>query len=459
VTRSFVLLALRRLRYGLSLAAVALVRQAGSLLSTYLRQPMGALLATMLVCGPVAGVAAEDNWPAFRGPAGDGRSAATEAPLHWAENQNVVWKTAIPGLGWSSPVVWGNQVWLTTATPDGKELSALCLDLATGRVVRTVKVFDVAEPQPRIVAGTSYASPTPVIEDGHVYVHYGTYGTACLDTGDGGKRWQRRDLTLDHKEGAGSSPVLVGDRLVIPCDGQDVQYLVALDKRTGQTAWKADRSADFRDSVPYQRKAYTTPLLIEWDGRRQLVSVAARAAYGHDPRDGRELWRVSYRGWSNVSGPVFGHGLVFVNTGYGQQELWAVRPEGMGDITAGQVAWKLTRGVPGLSSPVLVGDYLYLANEKGIGTCVEARTGKVVWQERLGGSVSASPIVAAGRVYWTAEDGRTTVLRPGPTFEVLAVNRLEGVIKASPAVVGKALILRTATHLYRIEEQSPRTGK
>lgn len=413
---------------------------------------MRTLLTWVLAGGWVATVPAADPWPAFRGPTGDGFSAAAQAPVHWAEDQNVAWKTAIPGLGWSSPVVWGDQVWLTTATLDGKELSALCLDYATGRITLTVKVFDVAQPQPRLVEGTSYASPTPVIEDGRLYVHYGTYGTACLDTADGRKRWERRDLTLDHKEGAGSSPVLAGDRLVIHCDGQDVQYLVALDKQTGRTAWKTDRSVDFRDSVPYQRKAYTSPLLIERDGRRQLVSVAARAAYGYDLRDGRELWRVSYRGWSNVSGPVYGHGLVFVNVGYGQQELWAVRPDGAGDVTASHVAWKLSRGVPGLASPVLVGDYLYLATEKGIGSCVEARTGRVVWQERLGVGFSASPVLAAGRLYWTAEDGRTTVLRPGPTVEVLAVNRLEGTVKASPAVVGKALLLRTDTHLYRIEE-------
>lgn len=413
---------------------------------------MRTILGWALLCWSAGSAGAGENWPGFRGPAGDGHSDAAQVPLHWSATRNVGWKTAVPGLGWSSPVVWGRQVWLTTATPDGTELFALCLDLATGRLVRTVKVFDVEKPAPILVAGTSYASPTPVIEEGRIYVHFGTYGTACLDTSDGARRWERRDLTLDHKEGAGSSPVLVGDLLIFPCDGQDVQYLVALDKRTGKTVWKTPRTADFRDTVPYQRKAYSTPLLVTCNGRQQLISVAARAAYGYDPLTGKELWRVDYIGWSNVSGPVCGHGLVFLNPGFGQQELWAVRP-GNGDIPANPtVAWKLSRGVPGLSSPVLAGEHLFLCSDQGVASCVEAKTGKVRWQERLGGSVAASPVAAAGRVYFTDTAGRTTVVRAGPTFEVLAVNPLEGMIKASPVVVGKALLLRTDTHLYRIEE-------
>jgi arylsulfatase len=401
---------------------------------------------------PAPGVEERKNWPGFRGPGGDGRSDAAEAPLHWSETKNVVWKTAIPGLGWSSPVVWGKQVWVTTATADGKELSALCVDLANGRVIHQLKVFDVEKPHPKIVAGSSYASPTPVIEEGRIYVHYGTYGTACLDTASGKKLWERRDLTLDHKEGAGSSPVLWGGLLIFACDGQDVQYLVALDKLTGKTVWKTERTADFRDSVPYQRKAYGTPLIIEASGKTQLISLGARAAYGYDPRDGKEIWKVSYKGWSQVSGPVFGEGLVFFSTGFGELAFWAVKPDGKGDVTETHAAWKMTRGAPGLSSPLLVDGRLYLCSDKGAASCVEARTGKVLWQERLGGDMAASPVLAAGRLYFTDVDGKTTVLKPGATFEVLAVNRLDGEVKASPAVVGKALILRTATHLYRIEE-------
>jgi len=412
-----------------------------------MRTACGCLLlfwATQAWAGP--------HWPGFRGPNGDGHSDASQAPLHWSETRSVAWKTADPGLGWSSPVVWGQQVWVTTATPDGKELFALSVDFATGRVVHKVKVFDVDQPHPVIVAGTSYASPTPALEEGRVYVHFGTYGTACLDMADGSKRWERRDLTLDHKEGAGASPLLVGNLLILPCDGQDVQYLIALDKKTGRTVWKTERSADFQGTVPYMRKAYTTPLLADLPGGQQLIAIGARAAYAYDPRTGKERWRVNCGGWSNVSGPVVGHGLVFFNTGFGKLGLWAVRPEGTGDVTDSHVAWKLAKGVPGLSSPVLVNDWLFLASDQGIAGCVEAKTGKLLWQERIGTSLSASPVVAAGRVYFTSEDGKTTVLRPGPKFDVLAVNALTGTSKASPAVVGKSLLLRTDTHLYRIEE-------
>lgn len=404
-----------------------------------------------LLCWWVSATSGGPNWPGFRGPTGDGRSDASQAPLHWSETEHVLWKTPIPGHGWSSPVVWGQQVWVTTGTPDGKELFALCLDLATGRVVRTVKVFDVEQPHPKIMAESSYASPTPVIEEARIYVHFGTYGTACLSTSDGATIWERRDLTLDHKEGAGASPALWGDLLILPCDGQDVQYLIALDKKNGKTVWKTERSADFRDTVPYQRKAYATPLVADLAGKPQLISVGARAAYSYDPSSGKELWKVRYKGWSNVSGPVCGHGLVFLNGGFGGLELLAVRPDSAGDVTDSQVAWKLSRNVPKLSSPVLVGDHLFLCSDKGVAGCIEARTGKVLWQERLGGNQSASPVFAAGRVYFAGEDGRTTVLRAGTIFEVLAVNPLKGMMKASPAVVGKALILRTETQLYRIE--------
>ena len=410
-----------------------------------------ALLGCALLCAAAPAVAGP-NWPGFRGPTGDGRSDATEAPLRWGEGKNVVWKTPIPRRGWSSPVVWGKQVWVTTGDPDGKELFAVCLDLATGRIVRTVKVFDVESPAPKAVEDPTYAAPTPVIEAGRIYVHFGTYGTACLDTSDGKKLWERRDLTVDHKEGPGSSPVLFGELLIFPCDGQDVQYLIALDKKTGKTVWKTDRSADFRGTVPYQRKAYGTPLVADLPGGPQLISVGARAGYGYDPKTGKELWKVTFKGWSGVSNPVCGHGLVFVNHGFGAPGLWAVRPDGKGDVTNSRVAWKLVRGVPGLSSPVLVGDWLFLCSDQGVASCVEAKTGKVVWQERLGGSFAASPVLAGGRLYFCSEGGKTTVLKPGPQFEVLAENRLDGRVRASPAVVGKSLLLRTDTHLYRIEE-------
>ncbi|MGE3803726.1 MAG: PQQ-binding-like beta-propeller repeat protein [Gemmataceae bacterium] len=393
------------------------------------------------------------NWPAFRGPNGDGHSDAAEVPLRWSEDKNVVWKTALPGHGWSSPVVWGKSVWLTTATAEGKELFALELDLDTGKLLRKIKVFDVAEPKPKIVEGSSYASPTPIIEAGRLYVHFGTYGTACLNTADGKKIWERRDLELDHKEGAGSSPLLYKNLLFIPCDGQDVQYLAALDCKTGKTIWKTQRTADFKNTVPYQRKAYVTPVIAKVGEHDQLISPGARAAYAYDPVTGRELWKITYKGWSNVSGPVCGHGLVFLNAGYGAIELIAVKPTGMGDVSASHIDWRLAQGIPGLSSPVLVGEHIYVCTEKGVASCIEAKTGKVIWKERLNGPVSASPIAVADRIYFPDENGRTTVIAASPKFKVLAVNALDGKLRASPAVAGKSLLLRSDSHLYRIEEK------
>jgi len=398
---------------------------------------------------------AAGNWPQFRGPAGDGRTDATGLPLSWSETQNIVWKTPIHDRGHSSPVLWGDQVWLTTATKDGKQMFALCVDRRTGKILHDLKVFDVEKPEP-IHGLNSYASPTPVIEDGRVYLHFGTYGTACLDTQTGQPLWTRRDLNCNHFRGPGSSPLVFEDLLILHYDGFDVQYLVALDKMTGKNVWRADRSTDFGSIDGDLRKAYSTPIVIDIGGRRQLISPGAYAAMAYDPRTGEELWKVRYPGgYSNVSRPLFAHGLVFINTGFGPTALWAVRPDGRGDVTASHVAWKLSKSVPAKPSPVLVGDLIFMANDSGIASCIEAKTGKVVWQERMGGQFSASPLYSEGRLYFSDHGGKTTVLAAGPAFKVLAVNRLDDGCMASTAVSGKALILRTNTHLYRIEQPAP----
>jgi outer membrane protein assembly factor BamB len=264
--------------------------------------------------------------------------------------------------------------------------------------------------------------------------------------------WQRRDLPCNHFRGPGSSPILFEDLLILTLDGFDEQYLVALDKRTGKKVWRTDRSFDFGDLDGDLRKAYSTPLLVEVSGDWRMYSCGAKAAYAYEPRTGRELWMLRYRGFSNASRPVFGAGLIFINTGFSKADLWAVRPGGTGDITDTHVAWKQAHGIPLKPSPVWVGDRLYLVNDSGIATCLAAATGEVVWQHRVKGRYSASPLYGAGRIYVFSEEGRTTVLRPGDTFEKLAENDLEEGFMASPAVAGRALILRTKTHLYRIEE-------
>jgi len=395
---------------------------------------------------------AGDTWTQFRGTEGNGHTDVEGLPLTWDAQKNVVWKTAIHDRGWSSPVIWHDQIWLTTATADGLKLYAVCVNRETGAVVHDLHLFDVEKPQP-IATMNSYASPTSVIEAGRVYAHFGTYGTACIDTDSGKVLWTRRDLNCDHHEGAGSSPILVDNLLVFHVDGRDVQYVVALDKTTGDTVWKTVRSVDYRDVPPDLRKCYGTPIVIEVGGQRQLISVGARAMMGYEISTGKELWKVTYGGWSIAPRPLFGNGMVFMINDYLRPELWAVRPDGQGEVTASHVAWKHTKTMPSRPSPLLVDDLLFVVSSEGVATCLEAKNGEVVWQERIGGKFSASPIHAAGRIYYFDENSVTTVIESGRQFKSLAVNPLsDEELMASPAVAGRSLFIRTSGHLYRIEE-------
>lgn len=407
------------------------------------------ILAAFLIVGPVF---AGETWPEFRGPAGDGHADASGLPLHWSATRNVLWKTAVHGLGWSSPVVWKDQVWVTTATEKGHQMFAVCVDLKSGKVVHDVKVFDT--PAPEHVASTnSYASPTPVIEEGRIYVHYGTYGLACLDARSGRVLWSRRDLNCDHHEGPGSSPVLWRDLLIVHVDGRDVQYIVGLSKESGKTAWKTNRSVDYSRYGPNERKAFCTPTVVQAGGRNELISSAAKGLFAYDPATGRELWKVCYNGWSIAPRPVFGSGLVYVVTDYERPEVWAVRPGGSGDVTSSHIAWKMNRGAPSRPSMVHVEGLLYMVSSDGMASCVEGLIGQLVWRQRLPGSYSASPLYADGRIYFFNHGGVASVIQPGREYRLLATNELgdEDEIMASPAVVGRALIVRTKGHLYRIE--------
>jgi len=393
-----------------------------------------------------------DNWPELRGPSRDGNAApACKPPLTWGETNHVAWKTPIHDLGWSSPVIWGDQVWLTTASEDGRQMFAVAIDAKNGRIAHDIKVFDTPQPE-HVASMNSYASPTPAIEAGRVYVHYGTYGTACLETKTGKVLWSRRDLNCDHHEGPGASLLLDQDLLYFTVDGRDVQYVIALEKATGRTAWKTNRSVDYSPFPSNCRKAFCTPILIEAGGQRQLFSPGAKAMVAYDPRTGAELWHARYNGWSMVPRPLFGHGLLYAITDYERPELWAVQPDGHGDVTDTKVVWKVIKDMPATASLLLIGDLLYLVNDQGWVICLEAKTGNVVWRERLKGKHSASPIFAADRIYFFSEKNLTTVIKPGREFHVLAENQLDDRVMATPAVVGNAFILRTKTHLYRLED-------
>jgi outer membrane protein assembly factor BamB len=410
--------------------------------------------------------AAQNDWPDFRGPRGDGHVAAPAArpvglPIHWSETNNVKWKTPIPPYGISTPVIMDGQVWLTTAAQDGHDFFAIRVDAETGKISLNAKLFHSDQPESlgNGASMNSYATPSAVIEAGKVYVHFGSFGTACLDASTGKVLWKRDDLRCRHYRGPSSSPVLFENLLILTFDGADLQYHVALDKKTGQTIWKTDRSVVWNDeNVPGQmakdgdlRKAHSTPLIVTAAGKPQMLSAGAKASYGYDPRTGRELWKVQYNDWSVAPRPVFDRGLAYFVTGLTKKELWAVKTDGQGDVTDTHVAWKLKAGVGKYASPILVDGLLYTAADESFITCVNAATGDVVWTERVGGKFAASPIYADGRLYFPDQQGKTLVLKPGRTLEVLATNKLDGGFMASPAVAGKALFLRSKTHLYRID--------
>lgn len=383
-----------------------------------------------------------DDWPQFRGPTGQGHSAERGVPLDWSESRNVAWKTAVPGRGWSSPVVAGGRVWLTTSVKaNGASLRALAYDVETGREAVNVEVFRIRNAE-LLNAKNSHASPTPIVEGDRVFVHFGAEGTAALST-SGEIVWKTR-LPYQSQHGNGGSPVLYGDLLILSCDGSDEAFVVALDKHTGKVRWRTSRRQ------PWDQ-AYTTPLVIRVGERDQVVSVGAYRAGAYDPQTGKEIWRVSYAdGFSNVPRPVFGHGLVYIATGFQQPSLLAVRVDGAGDVTKTHVAWTLRRAAPLTPSPLLVDGELYVVNDGGIASCLDAKTGETYWQQRLGGEYSASPVFADGRIYFLSEEGAATAIAPGREFRRLATSSLDGATLASMAVSGGSIFIRTDTHIYRI---------
>lgn len=436
----------------------------------YVSRLLCGLLPALFVSNGVAA-----DWPRFRGPSGDGHVVSGRLPVRWSEKQHVTWKTPVPGKGHSSPIIAGGQVWLTTAittplseqeleaklaqveNPRGLELAAsislraLCFDQESGRLLHDIEVFRPQDPEP-IHSTNTYASPTPVLHAGRLYVHFGSYGAACIDTQSGKVLWRNTLLKVTHQNGPGSSPVLWKDLLITHFDGTDQQFLAALHISDGTLAWRTDRSGEMHPKGDFQ-KAYATPTIAETEYGVELISPAANWVYGYNPANGKELWRAHYGelGFSTVPCPVVGRGMAFVCTSFMKSRLLAVKIGGRGDVTERNVVWTSDSQIPKKPSLMLVGGELYVGNDAGIITCLDVNTGEEIWRNRIGGNHSASPIFAGGLIYYFDQEGKATILRAGRKFEKVAVNELDSGCNASPAAADGALYVRTADHLYRIE--------
>jgi outer membrane protein assembly factor BamB len=404
------------------------------------------LSISICLAGLVSGASAQETyWNQFRGPTGDGISQAKNLPVEFDETTNVRWKTAIHDQGWSSPVVWGDQIWLTTAREDGTELFALCVNVDTGEIVHDIKVFDEPDPQLQWGGHNTHATPTPILEEGRAYINFGSYGTACLDTATGEKLWENRELKCDHRVRPASSPIINGDSLFLTFDGVDVQFVAALDKNSGEVLWIKDRTGqkDMRESLKNQgfsdpeidrvekmkpddnRKSYATPTIIEVEGAKQLISPGAEITFSYDPQSGEENWRVKHEGFGyNVaSRPVYDGGLLFLTQGISSRMV-AVDPSGEGDVTESHVVWSADNRVPEIPSLLVADGLLFMVSDRGSLSCLDAATGEQLWRERLrgGGTYWGSPIYADGRIYIANTKGNVYVVAAKREFDLLAMN-------------------------------------
>lgn len=394
------------------------------------------------------------DWPEFRGPDAQGHSDATNLPLTWSPTSHIAWKTAVAGVGWSSPVVVGDRIFLTSAVSlSGKEeatadrsLRALALDAATGKTVWDVELFQAKTP--RAHRKNSHASPTPVYEDGKLYIHFGHLGTACLNAANGQAAWATQAFAYSPVHGNGSSPVLFEDLLIFSADAETEPKVIALDKTTGQQRWAFARQSDAK-----KKFSFCTPLIIDVNGQKQLITPGSGVVNALNPTTGEEIWRCYYdQGYSVVPRPVYAHGMIFLSSGYDKSVLYAIKVDGKGDVTTTHIAWKIEKAAPHNPSMAVIGDELYFVADNGILSCVDAKSGQVHYSERCTGPISASLLAADGKLYLQDEKGLGVVVKPGKQFQILAQNDLAERSLASYAVIGSDLLIRTEGNLYRIKK-------
>ncbi len=404
-------------------------------------------------------------WPDKNGPTYDGIVPAADAarlPLKWSAEtgENIVWKTDLEGDGHSTPVIGGDRIWFTAATPDGKKMYVYGIDRQSGKIVHHILLFENAAPEELGNPINNYAAPSPVLEADALYVHFGTYGSARLDPMTGKTVWQRRDSNARHFRGPGSSPILHGDLLILTFDGIDQQYVTALDKKTGKTVWKTNRTTDYGDldkeGKPTRdgdmRKAYHTPSVIDLAGTSTLVSVGSRAAFGYDVTTGKELWTIRHGGFNAAIRPLVFKQMLILNTGSERAHTLGVRIDDKmkGDITESHVLWDREKRNASESCPVLVKDLLFQTTRGGVVTCMNPMTGADVWEDRFPGQHLPSPIAAGDLIYFSNDRGDTRVIRAAEKFEILAENKLPDAMTSAPAVADGAIFIRTKKQLFKI---------
>ncbi len=418
------------------------------------------IFAILLILSIQSAQAQQDNWTHFRGSHLNGISETKTAPVSWNDSTNILWKTEIKEKGWSSPVVFGNQIWLTSATDDGKKMSGICLDLNSGKEIFNLDIFksDTIYPKHSI---NSYATPTPCIEDGFVYLHFGSTGTACVNSQNGTVVWKRTDLNCDHVQGPGSSPILYKNLLILHIEGIDVQYLIAINKQTGETVWKTDRPASvYEPLLPIGKKAYITPIIVNVKGQDLLISNGSAVCCAYNPETGEEIWRFVEGEDSTIAMPLAENGIVYFYPGFisgtdGDKyaELIALNSEGKGDITKTNVLWKFKSPILQLLTPLIKDGLIYTIDTRNVLYCLDAKTGAEVYSKKLKQKYNSSPVYANGNIYFTSVKGETMVISEGRELKIVAENKLPGEVYATPSILRNVILFRTDKSLYCIENK------
>jgi outer membrane protein assembly factor BamB len=399
----------------------------------------------------VASVARGEDWPQWRGPRGDGTSSEKNVPTKWSETENVHWKVGVPGTGHSSPIVVGEKLFLTTALEKEQKRVLICLDRRDGKTLwETVVLSAPLEGKHQL---NSYASATPASDGERVFVSFlekPKIELICYDLG-GNELWRKSPGEFHSVHGFCSSPVIYKDLVILNCDQDADAWIVAYDRKSGEERWRSDR--------PNKTRSYCTPLIAELAGKTQMVLSGSKSVASYDPATGKQFWVMDGPTEQFVASLVHTQGVLFVTGGFPQLHILGVDPSGSGNVTKTHILWRDHRGVSYVPSPVAHDQWFFIVSDGGVGSCFEARTGKLLWKERLGRHHSASAVYAGGNVYFIDDDGTTHVLKAGPTFELISENALGENAYASPAISRGQIFIRTSQHLWCIGKPATETAK